>query len=65
MRERLAPLLFESEEWLDTSEPMDVVVPNKSQTPAKRKASFTKFFGNRHPYMTTYFLIGNASISYR
>ena len=25
---------------------------------------FTKFFGDRHPYMTTYFLILNASISY-
>jgi hypothetical protein len=39
MRERLAPLLFEEEEWLEPFEPMEVVVPNKSQTPAKRKAS--------------------------
>ena len=39
MRERLAPLLFEEEDWLEPFEPMEVVVPNKSQTPAKQKAS--------------------------
>jgi transposase len=39
MRERLAPLLFEEEEWLEPLEPTSVVVPNKSETPARRKAS--------------------------
>ncbi len=39
MRERLAPLLFEEEEWLEPLEPTSVVVPNKSQTPRRRKAS--------------------------
>ena len=39
MRQKLAPLLFEEEEWLEPVEPNSVVVPNKSKTPAKRKAS--------------------------
>jgi transposase len=39
MRERLAPLLFEEEEWLEPLESTSVVVPNKSETPARRKAS--------------------------
>ena len=39
MRQRLAPLLFEEEEWLEPCEPNSVVVPNKSETPARRKAS--------------------------
>ncbi|WP_333342317.1 hypothetical protein [Microcoleus sp. T3B2] len=39
MRQRLAPLLFEEEDWLEPFEPTEVVLPNKSQTPAKRKAS--------------------------
>jgi hypothetical protein len=39
MRERLAPLLFEGEDWLEPVEPNSVVVPNKSQNPEKRKAS--------------------------
>ncbi|MEG4892034.1 hypothetical protein QUA82_35790 [Microcoleus sp. F8-D3] len=39
LRERLAPLLFEEEEWLEPLEPASVVVPNKSETPARRKAS--------------------------
>ena len=39
MRERLAPLLFEEEESLEPLESPSVVVPNKSQTPSRRKAS--------------------------
>jgi len=46
MRERLAPLLFEEEDWLEPFEPMEVVVPNKSQTPAKRKASTQRTWEN-------------------
>jgi hypothetical protein len=38
MRERLAPLLFEEEEWLEPLEPTSVVVPNKSETPTRRKS---------------------------
>lgn len=39
MRERLALLLFEEEESLEPLESPSVVVPNKSQTPRRRKAS--------------------------
>jgi len=39
MRQRLAPLLSEDEEWLEPWESGSVVVPVKSSTPAKGKAS--------------------------
>lgn len=39
MRHLLAPLLFESEELLEPEAEVSVVVPVKSQTPARRKAS--------------------------
>jgi hypothetical protein len=39
MRQRLAPLLFDDEEWLDTQESGSVVVKVLPSTPAQRKAS--------------------------
>lgn len=39
MRQRLAPLLFEDEEWLGTQESGSVVVKVLPSTPAQRKAS--------------------------
>lgn len=57
---RLAPLLFEDEEWLDTSESGSVVVPLKSETPAKRKAS-TKRTSERFPVQSFRTLLTNLA----
>jgi transposase len=60
MRERLAPLLFEEEDWLEPVEPNSVIVPNKSQTPAKRKAS-TKRTSENFPVQSFRTLLTNLA----
>lgn len=60
MRQRLAPLLFEDEEWLDPWESGSVVVPVKSSTPAKRKAS-TKRTSEGFPVQSFRTLLTNLS----
>ncbi|MBD1825997.1 hypothetical protein NDI47_27010 [Microcoleus vaginatus GB1-A2] len=60
MRQRLAPLLFEDEEWLHGSESASVVVPVKSSTSAKRKAS-TKCTPEGFPVQSFRTLITNLS----
>jgi transposase len=60
MRERLAPLLFEEEELLDPEAEVSVVVPVKSQTPARRKAS-TKRTSEHFPVQSFRTLLTNLS----
>ena len=60
MRERLTPLLFEEEDWLELVEPNSVIVPNKSQTPAKRKAS-TKRTSENFPVQSFRTLLTNLT----
>jgi len=60
MRQRLAPLLFEDQEWLEPVEPTSVVVPKKSDTPARRKAS-TKRNPENYPVQSFRTLLTNLS----
>lgn len=60
MRQRLAPLLFSDEEWLESSESGSVVVPVKSDTSAKLKAA-TKRTQERFPVQSFRTLLTNLS----
>jgi transposase len=60
MRRLLAPLLFESEELLEPEAEVSVVVPVKSQTPARRKAS-TKRTSEHFPVLSFRTLLTNLA----
>jgi len=60
MRQRLAPLLFEDEEWLAQKESGSVVVPVKLSTPAQRKAS-TQRTSEKFPVQSFRTLLTNLS----
>ncbi|HEY9744118.1 MAG TPA: IS1634 family transposase [Coleofasciculaceae cyanobacterium] len=60
MRQRLAPLLFEDEEWLAPQESGSVVVPVKLSTPAQRKAS-TQRTSEKFPVQSFRTLLTNLS----
>jgi hypothetical protein len=60
MRGRLAPLLFEEEELLEPADSVSVVVPVRSQTPARRKAS-TKRTSERFPVQSFRTLLTNLA----
>jgi transposase len=60
MRQRLAPLLFEDEEWLAQKESGSVVVPVKLSTSAQRKAS-TQRTSEKFPVQSFRTLLTNLS----
>ena len=60
MRERLAPLLFEEEELLAPADSASVVVPVKSETPARGKAS-TKRTSEHFPVQSFRTLLTNLA----